>query len=313
VAMVFYYIGLATVCYIVFQVAYFLYTYFYPGDLSLTKYGAKTGAWALVTGASDGIGKGFVEELAGRGFNVLLVSRTASKLEAAVKELKEKHPSQEFECLAMDIANPSQSVSSLVEEIAAAVEKPSRKLTMLINNVGVNTDLPTDFTDISTESVEEQIRVNISFTSLLTHRLIPVLKQNPKSGIVILSSITWTFPAAPLLSVYGATKAYDAILGRSLHYELKRYGIDVISISPGFVASSMSGFKRTSFSVTSPQQTARDTFAKLGRFVEVSPSFSHGLLRRAINLVPESIAANHLHKTMQQTRARQLAKSKKIK
>jgi len=307
--MVFYYIGLATVGYILYRVAVFLYTYFFPGDLSLSKYGAKTGAWALVTGASDGIGKGFVEELAERGFNVLLVSRTASKLEAAVKELKSKYSSQEFEYLAMDIAKPSQTVSSLVEEIAAAIEKPSRKLTMLINNVGLNTDIPTDFADISTESIEEQIRVNISFTSLLTHRLISLLKQNSNSGIVLLSSITWTFPAAPLLSVYGATKGYDALLGRSLHYELKRYGVDVISISPGFVVSSMSGFKRPSFLVTTPKQTARDTFAKLGRFVEVSPSFPHGLMRLAINLLPESVASNHLHSTMTNTRARLLAKT----
>jgi len=252
-----------------------------------------------------------VEELAQRGFNVLLVSRTASKLEDSVKELKNKYPSQEFDFLALDVAKPSQTVTSLVEEIAAAVEKPSRKLTLLINNVGVNTAIPTDFTDISTESVEEQIRVNITFTTLLTHRLIRLLKQNPKSGIVILSSITWSFPAAPLLSVYGASKGYDAILGRSLHYELKRYGVDVISVSPAFVASSMSGFKKTSFLVTSPRQTARDTFAKLGRFVEITPSFPHGLQRLLTGLIPESLASNRIHTTLQDTRSRLLAKAAK--
>jgi len=308
---VFCYIGIAFVGYVLFRIGFFLYTYFFPANLSLSQYGAKNGAWALVTGASDGIGKGFVDEVASRGFNVLLVSRTSSKLEEAVKELQNKYPSQQFDFLALDVAKPSVAVSSLVEEIAAALEKSGRKLTLLVNNVGVNTAIPTDFTDISTESIEEQIRVNITFTTLLTHRLIPLLKQNPKSGIVFLSSVTWTFPAAPLLSVYGATKGYDAILGRSLHYELKRYGIDVISISPGFVASTMSGFKRTSFSVTSPRQTAQDTFAKLGRFVEISPSFPHGLQRLVVGLIPDSIAAKHIHTTLQQTRSKLLAKTSK--
>jgi len=226
-----------------------------------------------------------------------------------VKELSSKYPTQKFEFLAQDVAKPSVPVSVLVEEISKAVE--NRQLTLLVNNVGLNTAIPTDFTDISVESIEEQIRVNVTFTTLLTHRLIPHLKKNKKSGIVILSSLTWTFPSAPMLSVYGATKAYDAVLARSLHTELKSTGIDVIAVSPGFVVSTMSQFKRTSFTVTSPVQTAIDTFAKLGRFAEVTPSFPHGIIRAAIGLLPAPLAIYQIHADLRTSRAKMLKRNER--
>jgi len=146
----------------------------------------------------------------------------------------------------------------------------------------------------------------VTFTTLLTHRLIPQLKQNKKSGVVILSSITWTFAAAPLLSVYAATKAYDAVLAKALHTELKSSGVDVIAISPHFVASAMSQIKNTTFTVLSPLQTAVDTFSKLGRFAEVTPSFSHGLIRTVMGLVPSQIAGPQILSSLKVTRAKML-------
>jgi 17beta-estradiol 17-dehydrogenase / very-long-chain 3-oxoacyl-CoA reductase len=301
------YLGLGLVLYWGVQIGIFLYTYFFPADGSLSKYGAKTGAWALVTGASDGVGKGYVEQLAKLGFNVFLVSRTEAKLKEIVQELSAKYPSQKFEFLAQDVANPSVPVSALVDQISSAVE--NRQLTLLVNNVGLNTAVPTDFADISVESIEEQIRVNVTFTTLLTHRLIPHLKKNKKSGIIILSSVTWTFPSAPMLSVYAATKAYDAVLARALHTELKNTGIDVIAVSPGYVVSSMSQFKRTSFTVTSPMQTAIDTFSKLGQFGEITPSFPHALIRAAISLVPSGIATKQIHSGLRASRAKMLQRN----
>eukprot|EP01103_Thecamoeba_quadrilineata_P018893 TRINITY_DN743_c0_g2_i1.p1 TRINITY_DN743_c0_g2~~TRINITY_DN743_c0_g2_i1.p1 ORF type:complete len:319 (-),score=53.40 TRINITY_DN743_c0_g2_i1:120-1052(-) len=303
------YLGLGLILYWVYYLANFAYIYFFPADVSLSKYGAKNGAWALVTGASDGIGKGFVEQLAKLGFNVFLVSRTATKLEEIVKEFSSKYPGQKFEYLAVDVAKPSVSVSTLVEEIVTAIQ--NYPVTLLINNVGLNTAIPTEFTDISVESIEEQIRVNVTFTTLLTHSMIPHLKQNKKSGIVILSSITWTFPTAPLLSVYAATKAYDAVLGRSLHTELKSSGVDVIAISPAFVASSMSQITKTSFTVMSPLQTAVDSLAKLGRFAEVTPSFPHGLTRTVIGLIPYPIACSQIYSNLKATRAKMLRRNNK--
>eukprot|EP01103_Thecamoeba_quadrilineata_P018894 TRINITY_DN743_c0_g3_i1.p1 TRINITY_DN743_c0_g3~~TRINITY_DN743_c0_g3_i1.p1 ORF type:complete len:314 (-),score=62.20 TRINITY_DN743_c0_g3_i1:217-1158(-) len=297
-------LGLGLVLYWIYYILKFAYTYFFPADGSLLRYGAKTGAWALVTGASDGIGKGFVQQLAKLGFNVFLVSRTASKMESIVKELSSQYPEQKFEFLAVDVAETSVSVSSLVEEIATTIQ--NRQLTILVNNVGLNTEIPTDFIEIPVKSIEDQIRVNVTFTTLLTHRLIPQLKQNKKSGIVILSSITWTFASAPLLAVYAATKAYDAVLAQALNTELKSSGVDVIAISPHFVASAMTQIKNASFTVASPVQTAVDTFTKLGRFAEVTPSFAHGLIRTVMGLVPSQISASQIHQSLRTTRTKML-------
>jgi len=171
-------IGAVTLLFSLVKLGLFLLTYVIrpTGKYQPKTYGAKTGAWAVVTGSSDGIGKGFAEELARDGFNVYLVSRTESKL----KELAESLTSQfkvQAKYLALDLSKGS--VSDNVKAIQKSVEKLSEEgpISLLINNVGVNTEIPVHFEEMTTDEIEYQVNINITFTTLLTHAFIPILKK----------------------------------------------------------------------------------------------------------------------------------------
>jgi len=287
----------------------FIKTYFLSknGVYLPSKYGARNNSWAIVTGSSDGIGKGFAEELARDGFNLILVSRTESKL----KDLSASIASQfkvEVKFVALDVSSRDQMQQN-ISKISDAIGNLS--VTVLVNNVGVNTDVPVEFAEMTKDEIDYQINVNVLFITHLTRALIPTLlnsanSKKTHSAIINVSSYTAEMPAAPFLSVYAGTKGYVTLWSKALAAELSSMKCDVLCISPAFVASAMSGIKKTSFLVTSPTQTARDSLGKLGSLVEVTPSFSHGLQRFVVGFLPDFIVIPKIHSQMASTRQRQL-------
>jgi len=305
-------IGVVTVLWSLVRLGLFLLTYVIkPTGKYLPKtYGARTGAWAVVTGASDGIGKGFAEELAKDGFNVYLVSRTESKL----KELADSLISQfkvQAKYLALDLSKGD--VSDNVKEIKKSIEKLSEEapVSLLVNNVGVNTPIPVCFEEMTNDEIEYQIKVNISFTTLLTHACLPILKKNKnsRSAIINLSSLTAEFPSAPYLSVYAGTKAYVTLWSKSVSSELNGSNVDVLAVSPAYVASAMSGFKKPSMLVEMPNNTARDSLNKLGSHSEATPTLKHAIQRYVVTqIAPEGIFTSQMMSQMKSTRDRLLKK-----
>jgi len=300
-------IGIVVSVYCLLQLLHFLY-FFFLAKPNLSAYGPKAGNWALVTGASDGIGKGFVEELARAGFNVALVSRTEAKLQQLAQHLKDTY-SVETRYLSIDASSASQMTQNLERIKSLVADVPLR---VLVNNVGVNTKFPTLFIDMTEEEIDSLIQVNVVFHTRITQALLPQLKKaSGRCAIIDLSSISATLPGAPFLSVYAASKAYISIFSRTLHYELSSRNIDVIAISPAFVASSMSGFKKTSLMVTSPTQTARDTFSKLGKYAEVTPSWTHAIQRFVMSTAPASLVVSQTYNVMKTTREKLLQREQK--
>jgi 17beta-estradiol 17-dehydrogenase / very-long-chain 3-oxoacyl-CoA reductase len=281
-----------------------VYTHFVCKKFDAEKYGSKNGGWALVTGASDGIGKGFVEELASLGFNLILVSRTESKLKDLSESIANQYKVQ-TKYVAVD-AGDAQSVNSNLNKIKEVVQ--TVPLRILVNNVGTNTSIPVEFLEMTEEEIDSQLTCNVVFTTKLTKVCLPFLTKNNPSALINLSSITGLFPSSPFMSVYAATKSYDLIFSNSIQPELKRFGCDVIAVTPSFVASQMSGFKKTNNFVTSPLQTAKDTLSKLGIFSHVTPFWSHDILRIVSEYVPEKISVFLYYKQMKSTRERLLRK-----
>jgi len=248
--------------------------------------------------------------LARDGFNVYLVSRTESKL----KELADSLTSQfkvQAKYLALDLSKGE--VSDNVKEIKKSVEKLSEEgpISLLVNNVGVNTSIPVCFEEMTTDEIDYQVKVNITFTTLLTHALIPVLKKNKnsRSAIINLSSLTAEFPSAPYLSVYAGSKAYVTLWSKSVSSEMNGSNIDVLAVSPAYVASNMSGFKKGSMTVELPNNTARDSLNKLGSQTEATPALKHAIQRFVVTqIVPEKIFTSQMTSQLKATRERLLKK-----
>jgi 17beta-estradiol 17-dehydrogenase / very-long-chain 3-oxoacyl-CoA reductase len=191
-------------------------------------------------------------------------------------------------------ANTSDVVKSIVEPLAKL------PVSMLINNVGINTDgsYPAELTDHSVAEVESMIRVNCTFTALLTRAFIPILKQNvkPRAAIVNLGSMSSLFPSA-MMSIYAGTKAFDDAFSYALTAELKQFKIDVTSVLPGYVTSSMSNIKRSSILVPSEKSFGHLVASVIGAPRSI-PYWAHSLYVAVITRLPDSFVFKKVVRNM---------------
>ena len=186
---------------------------------------------------------------------------------------------------------------------------------VLVNNVGVNTEIPSELTDLTYQEIDHMIDVNIRFTSKLTRLMIPFLKNhaNPKSAILNISSLGAAIPT-PLLSIYAGTKAFNDAFSRSLTSELEPYNIDVMSVLPGYVVSKMSGINQSSIRAPLPDAFGRDVVHKMGLGVSrVVPYFFHDLLLKFVAVIPEWLVLSWGRKQMVEARNKLFAKQKRSK
>jgi short-subunit dehydrogenase len=181
-------------------------------------------AYALVTGASRGIGRALALNLAQGGYDLLLVARSAEQLQALAAEIREQHQRQ-AQVLATDLAATDAAAT-----VAAWVATHTAALGVLVNNAGYG--MWGRFEQLSLAEQQNMMQLNMSLPVALTHALLPALHQTTKAYILNVAS-TAAYQAVPTLSVYAASKAFLLSFSRGLRYELKDTGISVTCLSPG--------------------------------------------------------------------------------
>lgn len=196
--------------------------------LSQTALLKRYGPWALVSGASAGIGAEFARQLAGEGFNVVLVARTQTKLEELAR-LIERQYRVDARVVAVDLAAPAG-----IEAVKAATE--GIEVGLVVTCAGVA--MPGAFTWRSEDSVRTEYAVNAVAPSLLAHHFGRRMVGRQRGGIVLVSS-TFGHQPVPYFQHYAATKAFVASLGHALRFELKPQGVDVMVLSPGPTRTAM--------------------------------------------------------------------------
>jgi 17beta-estradiol 17-dehydrogenase / very-long-chain 3-oxoacyl-CoA reductase len=257
--------------------------------------------WAVVTGSSDGIGRSLALQIAKRGLNVVLVSRTKSKLDDIAKEIETKYH-VETRVVPFDFAAATKAdYDTLIKKDIGSLD-----VALLVNNVGVATDMPTCFDENPNEENARLVKVNIEASNVLTSALLPQLKKRGSGGIINLSSLTGYTPT-PLLCVYAATKAYNRIFSLSLQGEVAEFGIDVLAVTPGVVTTNMSKIRRTSFSDVAPDPMASQVLNKLSYTVETHGHWHHDVVGYMGSFMPTS----QILKIMKGVRVKALAKAKK--
>lgn len=186
------------------------------------------GPWALVTGASAGIGAEFVRHLAAEGFNLVLVARTKSKLEELAAAILREHHVQ-VRIIPADLAE-----SSGVAKVEADTE--DIEIGLLVSNAGSAT--PGAFTWRSEGSIQAEHGLNATAPTILTQHYASRMVARRRGGIILVSS-TFGHQPVPYFQHYAATKAYIASLGHALRVELKPQGVDVLVLSPGPTRTAM--------------------------------------------------------------------------
>lgn len=184
------------------------------------------GDWAVVTGASSGIGREFARALAAEGLSCVLTARRTERLEELAAELRERH-AVEVRVVQADLATPSGQ-----SELAAAVaELP---VGLLVNNAGVGMVGPVCAQDPA--ALRAMIELNCQAPVSITRAILPGMIARTRGGIIVVASIAGR-QAVPLLGTYAATKAFDLLFGEALWAELRAYDIDVTVLLPGPVAT----------------------------------------------------------------------------
>jgi len=216
------------------------------------------GPWALVTGASSGIGEHFARQLARAGFNLLLVARREDRLRDLRAELGQRRR-REFEPVVADLADPEA-----VERVVASTT--GRDVGLLVSNAGFG--LKGGFLSHDRARLEAMLNVNARAPLLLAHALLPRLRKRATGGIILTGSQEGEAPF-PWSTAYAATKAFVHSLGMGLYGELAGTGIDVLVLAPGATdteALGLQGFNAASLpGLMPPSKVARQALRELGR------------------------------------------------
>jgi len=179
-------------------------------------------SYALITGASSGIGKEFAYRLAELNFNLILVARRLELLTEIKHDLEKKYQIKII-VIACDLTN-NEDINLLLERIKNA------KIEILVNNAGFG--LNSEFLSADSKVYENMVQLNCIAPIHLTSTVGNEMKKNGTGKIIFIGSVL-SFLPSPYNAVYSATKSFDENLACGLWYELKDYNIDVISVNPG--------------------------------------------------------------------------------
>jgi len=181
-------------------------------------------SYALVTGASRGLGRCFARALAGRKQNLVLVARSPADLEAVASELRTAYGIQ-VESIPFDLARAGAG-----QQLADELVDRGLQIDLLVNNAGFGDQ--GGFFQISLDRQLQAINLQNATVVELTHRLVPAMIERKQGGIITVSSMAG-FQPIPFASVYSATKAFLTTFSLALEAELARFGVRVVTVCPG--------------------------------------------------------------------------------
>lgn len=182
--------------------------------------------WALVTGASAGIGTEFCRQLAALGYQLVLVARRRDKLEAVADELKKTYSANSL-VLTADLSVPGAS-----EEIAAQLEEKQIDIEFLVNNAGYG--LPGSFHVPGWQAHADFIQVLMTAVCELTWRLLPAMQKRGKGYIMNIASVAGLVKPSAGHTLYGASKSFLVKFSEALALENQHKGVRVCALCPGF-------------------------------------------------------------------------------
>ncbi len=245
--------------------------------------------WTLITGASTGIGYHFAAHCAQRGENLLLVSRSAERLQQAVAALKQQFAVQIF-ALPYDLTLPD-AVDQVLRWLEAVGEFPD----FIIHNAGFGAF--GEFSHLSEQTIEQQIAIHATFPLRFTRAILPRLLEMERATILFVAS-TAAFAPVPYLAVYGAAKALELHAALGLRYELARTNVRVCCCCPGPVAT---GFFATAampqhppfpLRLMQPEAVVRYTLRQVERNKAVIvPGFWNRWIARFSQILPKTLTA----------------------
>lgn len=257
----------------------------HPEKIRLKK---KYGTWALVTGASSGIGLELTEQLASAGLNLVIVARNTDKLQQVQQQLQRRY---DVEVVS---ATADMSDSSGIDQLIQQVQHLDIGLIVLSAGYGTSGL----FKDASVHNEINMLRVNCEAVLQLAHHYAQQLVARGGGGIIFLSSMV-AFQGVPYAAHYAATKAYVQSLAEALAHELQPLGVDVLAAAPGPVLTGFAGRANMQMGkALRPSEIGVPILKALGRKTTVLPGMLTKILVYALRTVPRSFKIRIMKKVM---------------
>lgn len=241
------------------------------------------GPWAVVTGASSGIGRQFATVLAERGLNVVIAARRTDRLELLARELTAKCRVQ-VQVLELDLAEPG-FLQILLQATA------DKDVGLVISNAGFG--YKGLFHLQERQQLDSMLNVNMHAPTLIAHAYAPSLIKRGRGGLLLTGSVEG-FMAMPWSAAYAASKAYVHSLGEALWGELRPRGVDVLVLAPGATdteAAALQGLDSKQFgNLMPPRQVAQMALDHLGNGPIFVPGAANRAMVRFLGLLPRRTA-----------------------
>ena len=249
---------------------------------------ARYGQWAVVTGASSGIGEAMARELAAAGLDLVLVARREGELKRLAAEIAGRHVRQP-RVLAVDLAQPAGLAA--VEAATAGLD-----VGLVVLAAGFGTSGPF----LGANYAEETAMLDLNCRAVLAQSLHfgRRFATNGRGGLILFGSLVG-FQGAPTAAHYAATKAYVQTLGEALHVELAPRGVDVLVSAPGPVHSGFGARARMRMGAAeTPATVARATLKALGRRMTVTPGMLSKFLTWSLMTAPRPLRTRIMGRIM---------------
>jgi uncharacterized protein len=238
----------------------------------------KYGDWALVTGASSGIGRSFAQSLASAGMDVILVARRQQRLQELAQELEQQHNVKTLN-LPLDLTSEN-FLPVLVEKVA------DRQVGLLVNNAGFG--YRGFFAENDAQREADMVRLHCLAPIQLTHHFIRPMVERQKGAVIFVGSIVGLNPV-PFDATYSATKAFNMFMGEALWYEMRRRHIDVLALAPGGTKTELSDRinQMSSFIAAQPEAVVKTAMRALGKKPYVVHGLPNKLWAQTSKILPE--------------------------
>ena len=246
------------------------------------------GPWALVTGASAGIGAEFARQLSEKGLNLVLVARRRQRLEDLARDLESRNKVQ-VRIVTVDLSQPDflPTILSVTNSI---------EIGLLVNNAGFG--FAGHLIEHELEKELQLLDVNCRAPLVLTHVFGRQMAQRKRGGIIFVSSVS-AYIATPFEASYAASKVYELFLAESLGYEFKKKGVDMLALCPGSTDTEfheIAGSRPVAAMAVEP--VVRLALKKLGKTSVAIPGWHNRLLVYLLKFTPRRVHTYFAGKVM---------------
>lgn len=262
-------------------------------------------SWAIITGATDGIGLAYAKAMAKKGYCLLLISRNPQKLDKVKADILNEFP----DCPRIKTMAVDYTLDTIYPQIAEEIRSLNGHVHVLINNVGMTYKYPEYFTKIlnSDKFISDILNCNVLSVTRMTHIVLPLMEAR-KSGIIInVSSFSALFPT-PLLAIYSASKIYMDFFSRALHAEYCDRGIIVQSVVPYYVSTNMIRNPAISFMIPTADKFVDSALKTVGVQTRTYGYFAHNMLAFFQNFIVKFIIGNNLNTKLAYRKMRRFRK-----